>query len=120
LILKLKAAVELSGAKFVLVTLSNAEQVHPELGEELNKQYGLAFDYEQPNRFIEKFAREHSVTLLQLLPAFRKYHLQTGQHLHGFGSAKNGHWNEHGHRLAAEEIYKFLCERRLVPIDESM
>jgi hypothetical protein len=51
------------------------------------------------------------------MPAFRNYHLKTGTFLHGFGPSIAGHWNEHGHRLAAEEIFKFLKDKRLVPMD---
>ena len=115
LILKFRASVEERGTKFVLVTLSNAEQIHPQRAEQLNKQYGLAFDYEQPDRVLEAFARQESITLLQLTPPFRNYHLKTGIYLHGFDSSIAGHWNENGHRLAAEEIFKFLTEKRLVP-----
>jgi hypothetical protein len=118
-ILKFRASAEERGAKFALVTLSNAEQSHPEAAEQLTKQYGLAFDYEQPDRILAEFARQESITLLQLMPAFRSYHLKTGTYLHGFGLSIVGHWNEHGHRLAAEEIFKFLEEERLVPIQGS-
>jgi hypothetical protein len=119
IILKFKASVEERGAKFVLVTLSNAEQSHPEKAEQLTKQYELAFDYEQPDRILAEFAKQQSITLLQLMPAFRSYHLKMGTFLHGFGASIGGHWNEHGHRLAAEEIFKFLVEKRLVPIHGS-
>jgi hypothetical protein len=117
LILKLKSAVEKSGSKFVLVTLTNAEQVHPEQGEEFSKQYGLKFDYDQPNRILGELAKQEVITTLQLMPSFRKYHAETGQYLHGFGSGTIGHWNERGHRLAAKEIHKFLTEKRLIPMD---
>jgi hypothetical protein len=113
---KFKASVQEHGAKFVLVTTCSAEQVHLERAELLNKQYGLIFDYEQPNRIFEEFSRRESITLLQLLPTFREYHLLTGIYLHGFGSSMQGHWNEHGHRLAAKEMYRFLVEKHLVPL----
>ena len=116
LILKLKTAVEERGAKFVLVTLSNSEQVHPQEAEKFNEQFGLAFDYELPNRILEDFARQESITLLQLMPIFRSYHLKTREYLHGFGSSTVGHWNELGHRLAAQELFKFLSKNRLVPM----
>jgi hypothetical protein len=117
LILKLKSAVELNGSKFVLVTLTNAEQVHPEQGEEFSKQYGLTFDFEQPNKILGEFANQHAITTLQLMPSFRNYHVETGQYLHGFGSGTIGHWNERGHSLAAKEIHKFLTAKRLIPMD---
>jgi len=119
LFLKFRASVEERGAKFAVVTNPSAEQVHPERAEQLNKQYGLSFDYEQPDRILAEFARQGSITFLQLMPIFRNFHLKTGTYLHGFGFSTAGHWNEHGHRLAADEIFKFLVEQRLVPIPGS-
>ena len=120
LISKLRTSVEQNGSKFVLVTLTNAEQVHPELAAQFNKEYGVVFDYEQPNRIFGEFARQKGITLLQLMPIFKNYHLKTGQYLHGFGPSIVGHWNEHGHRLAADEIFKFLTGKQLVPINPSI
>jgi hypothetical protein len=118
-LLKLKASVEEREAKFVVVTNPASEQVYPERAEQLSRQYGLAFDYEQPDRILRDFARQQSIAFFQLMPAFRKYHRETRKYLHGFGSSIQGHWNEHGHRLAAEEIYRFLTEKHLVPLDVS-
>lgn len=117
ILLKFKSSVEERSAKFVLVINPGAEQVYPVKAEQLKKQYGLAFDYEQPDRILGEFASRESITLLQLLPSFRDYHLKTRTYMHGFGSRIGGHWNEHGHRLAAEEIYKFLNEKHLVPLN---
>ena len=50
------------------------------------------------------------------MPAFREHHLRTGQYLHGFGGSKGGHWNENGHRLAADTIFEFLREKGIVPL----
>lgn len=97
------------------MTLSNAEQVHPRIGEKLNARYAVVFDYEQPDRMLEEFANQKGITLLKLMPEFREYHLQTGKDLHGFGSTGVEHWNENGHRLAAEEILTFLQHQNLVP-----
>ena len=118
LILKFKDTVEENGAKFVLVTLSNAEQVHPRIREKLNARYPGAFDYERPDRMLEEFAKQKGIIALKLMPEFREYHLQIGKDLHGFGSSGVGHWNEDGHRLAAEEILKFLQQQNLVPSGE--
>jgi hypothetical protein len=115
-ILKFRASVEERGARFVLVTLSNAEQVHPRIGEELKAKYGLDYDYEQPDRILEQFARQEGITSLKLMPVFREHHLKTGSYLHGFSSSQVGHWNENGHRLAAQEIFQFLKDKHLVPV----
>lgn len=114
LFLKFRKSVEENGGRFLLVTLSNGEQVHPEVQQELEERYGLSFDFEQPDRIIEEFAKKHDITHLKLMPTFREYHLRTRNYLHGFGGSGTGHWNENGHRLAAEKIFKFLKENDLI------
>jgi len=116
IILKFKRSVEEQGSRFLLVGLSNAPQVHAELGNKLKNQYKIEFDYEQPDRILEEFARENGVRFLKLMPAFRDYHLKTGLYLHGFGGpSEDGHWNQAGHRLAAEVASQFLKDHQLVP-----
>jgi hypothetical protein len=116
-LLKFAGDVERRGTSFLLVTLSNAEQVHPELQQELAGQYGLPFDFDLPDRRLRAFAAKHGIPCLPLAPAFRAFHQRTGTYLHGFGSTITGHWNEAGHLRAAEEIFSFIRERRLVPLD---
>jgi hypothetical protein len=113
-----KKSVEEHGSRFLLLGLSNAEQVHPEVGSKLQNQYNLDFDYEQPDRILEEFAKENGVLFLKLMPAFRAHHLKTGQFLHGFGASHGGHWNQAGHRLAAELTFQFL-EEHLVSLESN-
>jgi len=115
LILKFKEEVEKDGANFVLVTLSNGEQINSNRQRELNETYSFPLDYEQPDRILGEFAKKNGVSLLQLMPVFRAFYLRTGKNLHGFQSPGIGHWNENGHKLAAEEIFKFLLKEELVP-----
>ena len=115
LIVKFRDTVESHGAKFVLVTLSTPEQVHPDIQQQVNKTYRLPFDYEQPDRILEEFARKEGINFLKLMPVLRDYHLETGRYLHGFFKTGTGHWNEDGHWMAAKEILRFLYEEKLVP-----
>lgn len=117
LLLKFAHEVDRRGTRFVLLTLSNAEQVHSKLQQDLNQKHGLSFDFELPDRRLWKFAEKHGISYFGLMPAFRDYHQRTGISLHGFGSVPAGHWNEAGHQLAAQELFSFLRERRLVPLD---
>jgi hypothetical protein len=116
---KLRQAVEGNGGRFLLVTLSNAPQVDPQVQERLKSEYGLPFDFEQPDRIIEEFAQGEQITYLKLMPVFRDYHLRTGRNLHGFGVVESGHWNESGHLLAAETIFQFLKQKHLVPLGDA-
>lgn len=119
LLRKFRDSVQANGSQFLLVTLSNAAQVHPELQPRLKKEYGLVFDFDQPDRIIGEFARKEHINHLQLMPLFREYHLRTGKYLHGFDSSHGGHWNENGHRLAAEKIFEFLAHQHLVSLDSA-
>lgn len=116
IILNFKRSVEERGGRFLLLGLSNPEQVHPEEGRKLKSQYNVELDYEQPDRILEDLAREHGVAFLKLMPAFREHHLKTREYLHGFGSSHGGHWNQAGHRLAAELTFQFLKEHHMVPL----
>jgi hypothetical protein len=115
-ILKFRDSVEERGARFAIVTLSNAEQVHPDVQKKIKERYPrINFDFEQPDRILDEFSRDNRVMLLKLMPAFLAYHLRSGRYLHGFGTGHGGHWNENGHRLAADEILAFLKDKRLIP-----
>ncbi len=115
----LRRAVEQHGSAFALITLTSAEQVHPHIGRRLRETHGRPFDYDQPGRILKAFAKRTGMTWLQLLPALREHHRITGMYLHGFGDRQTGHWNETGHRLAADEIFAFLNRQVLVPIAAS-
>jgi hypothetical protein len=119
LLRKFKDTVEANGSKFLLVTLSNAEQIHPELQRQIEDQYQVAFDFERPDRIIREFAEKENISHLELMPRFRDFHLRTGKYLHGFDGGKGGHWNEKGHRLAAHEIVEFLKRQQLVRTGQS-
>jgi len=105
IILKFRDSVEEPHAKFVLVTLTTAEQVHPDSQQIAQKSSSIPLDFEKPDRMIEEFARQNGISYLKLLPVFQAYHLKTGKYLHGFGGGHEGHWNENGHCLAAETIF---------------
>ncbi|GJL64150.1 MAG: hypothetical protein NPIRA04_28040 [Nitrospirales bacterium] len=115
-VLKFRDSVRQNGSDFLLVTLSNPEQVQEEIQQDVVQRYDVTFDFEQPDTFLEKLAQRNEITFLKLLPVLKDYYLTTGKPLHGFGSSLGlGHWNEEGHNVAAETIFKFLHERGLVP-----
>jgi lysophospholipase L1-like esterase len=105
---KFKESVEANGSEFLLVTLSNSEQIDPAVQKDITDTYGPGFDFDQPDRIIEQYASAEHIPYLKLMPAFREYRLRTGQHLHGWSTVETGHWNEVGHHLAAEKIFEFI------------
>jgi hypothetical protein len=77
--------------------------------------FGLPVDqtypFEEIHKIVGKISSELSVPLLDLLEVYRDIPLERIQVIVG----KDFHPNEIGHRIAAEEIYRFLAEKDFVP-----
>jgi hypothetical protein len=100
------------GAKFLVVTLSNGIQVYPDpaVREGFQRQLGVP-DLSYPDRRIENLCRHEGMEVLMLAPELRKYADQNHAFLHGFpGDMGYGHWNQLGHRVAADIIAKEICQ----------
>ena len=91
--------------RFAVVLLTSQGQVHADQRQELLQR---GCDPDKPNRELATFCRRAGIPVLDLVPPLLAYHQQTGRYLHGFGESHGGHWNENGHRVAAEEIFNFL------------
>jgi hypothetical protein len=118
LLLTMDKEVRQLGAGFLVVTLSNSEQVNPDLKvrEECLMELGVdALTY--PDDRIEKFCQEHGIAELKLAPLLLAYAESHQTYLHGFPNTQlgRGHWNATGHQVAGELIaQKVLDERRRV------
>jgi len=73
--------------------------------ERLRAKYGVA-DLTYPDRRVVSFARQHGMLGIMLAPEMQALAAATGSHLYGLNA---GHWNELGHRAAAEIIARSLC-----------
>jgi hypothetical protein len=111
---KFNNSVRENGQQFVLITLSNAEQLDPQAQVDLKEEFAIPFDFDQPDRIIEEFATRERIPYLKLMPVFRDYHNRTTTILHGLGRRESGHWNDAGHQLAAETIDAFLRDNALL------
>jgi lysophospholipase L1-like esterase len=89
--------------RFLVVCLTEGVQVHGEQRAIFLKKYpNLDPDYSE-KRF-ETFCQSHGIPFLALSPDMIAYNKTTGRLLHGFGGKGNGHFNQDGHRVAAEAI----------------
>lgn len=119
LLLAMRDDVRAHGAEFRLVTLATRPQVIPdpakraELLRDLNLQ-----DFSYADRRIDSFAAQNAIPVTNLAPALSAYAEAHHVYLNGFNAANlgAGHWNETGHRLAAETIAADLCH---APGDDS-
>ena len=112
LILQMRDEVRQRGATFVVVTLSNAIQVYPDpvVRQNFMKRIGVSTVF-YPNERLKALARREQIDFLDLAEPMQAYAEQNKVFLHGFGSdlGGNAHWNQSGHRLAADLIAQKLC-----------
>jgi hypothetical protein len=111
LIALMRDEVKSRGAKFLVVTLSNGIQVHPDpqTRNAFIKSVG-ATDLFYPDRRIKALCEREGIAVLTLAPALQAYAEQQKVFLHGFDkNIGNGHWNILGHRIAGELIAQRIC-----------
>jgi hypothetical protein len=113
LIRKMRDEVQDHGARFLLMTLSNAIQVNPDPA--LRASYAArigAPDLLLPDRRLATFAKDEGIPVLTLAPILRSWAETHQTCVHGFEEPWicQGHWNEHGHRVAGEQLAARLCE----------
>jgi hypothetical protein len=98
-------------AEFRVVTLSNGIQVRPEADrtERFAKALGIT-DIFLPDKRVAAIGEKYGFPVLMLAPSLQRIAREQRIHMHGFGSnLGGGHWNQNGHRHAAELIAAELC-----------
>ncbi len=103
LINQLNTEVGAEGAKLLVVSLTSPEQVWPRR----NQRPSQIFAKEKQ---LAALLQPLGIDYIALAPTMQQQADQKGLILHGFGTAQGiGHWNENGHRLAAERLAISLC-----------
>ncbi len=112
LIEQMKSEVDSHGATFVVVTLTNGVQVHPDplVRASFAASVGVA-DLGYPDRRIASLADRLDCRSIVLVDHLAPYALDHKVFLHGFENTRlgTGHWNALGHRIAGETIATQLC-----------
>jgi len=94
-----------NGANFILVYLPNYIEVKPELWDGDSEWVS-----EKPSQITKEICSTVGINCLDLLPAFKEYTLASGKDLY------KDHLNSSGHQLAAELIYNFLIENKIIKL----
>lgn len=102
------------GSRLAIVSIGTAEQVEEDLGRALVAG-APGLDLDRPDRRLEAMAARRGVPCLLLAPGLRAAEAGGAGRLYGFGERRGGHWNAHGHRIAAELLERFLVEAGLLP-----
>jgi len=116
LIVQMRDEVSRSGAKFVVVTLSNGPQVLPDANvrERFMNRFGITELFYPDNR-IKSLGSREGIPVITIAPDLQNFAQQNNVFLHGFGAdIGNGHWNVAGNRVAGESIAKKMCEDALL------
>jgi hypothetical protein len=104
-----------NGARFVVVTVPYAIQVHPDrsVREALQARLGVP-DLFYPDRRIAALAASRGLLAVPLAPELQRLAEESGTYFHGFANVGmgRGHWNATGHSAAADIIARRLCEAR--------
>jgi hypothetical protein len=105
--------VERIGAKHVIIIHPDQFQVEEELRRELERTYNLdmnQYDLDLPQRFLLDYCFTKGILCLDLLPTFRARGAAGGLYL-----LRDTHYNKEGNALAAQLIFNFLEEKKLLP-----
>lgn len=113
LIERMQQEVEARGARFLVATLSNSAQVHPDatVRQQVAAQLGVT-DLLYPDHRIRELGVRASIPVLTLAPLLQRYAEERQIFLHGFANSGMGigHWNEQGHAVAGQLIAQRVCE----------
>lgn len=105
--------VKQKGVGFLVTTISNPQEVHPDptFRQQFKEDWGID-SLMYPNKRIENVGKDQGFSVLNLSPEFRTYAENNQVCLHGFDQKLmcDGHWNSEGHRLAGQKIAQRLCE----------
>ncbi len=116
LLVLMRDEVMAKGADFMVVTLSNSPQVHPDPMMRLafEKRLNVAHLF-YPDMRIRELGKREGFAVLNLAPLFQVYAEEHRVFLHGFANSGigTGHWNQEGHRLAGKLIAEKLCSDTL-------
>lgn len=112
LFLAMRDEVQRHGAEFRIVTLATRPQVIPDAAKrgELMRKLKVN-DLNYADKRIRDFGLRENIAVLNLAPALAAYAESHHAYLNGFNSSSfgKGHWNETGHRIAADAIAAELC-----------
>jgi hypothetical protein len=109
-----KQLAERHGAKFLVMLIASTPMVEERWQEALRGYPGaksVTWDFVRPYRAIEKLGEESGFEVINLLQPFQQNFLESGQ---SHAWPHDGHWNERGHRLAAEVVNAHLFQHRVL------
>jgi len=105
ILLQLKDEVERSGASLLVMVIPTMFQVHDDYWTAPGGDQ--AWDLEMPNLMLHRILEKHDIDYVDLLPHFRANAAEDRKQLY---LQNDAHWNESGHRIAADVVAAHLQE----------
>jgi hypothetical protein len=97
------------GADFLVVTLTNGDQVDPDPMRRAAQAKTLGVsDLLYPERRVAALGKREGISVLNLAKPFADYAEKHNMFMHGFKNGV-GHWNSEGHHLAGQLIAETIC-----------
>lgn len=114
LILEYSKRVKKMNGEFILVILPSKLAIDKKAQKAKVVEYSNLtpdfFDWDKPYRILEAFAQQNNISVINLYPVFKKEFQENNKDMY----AEDGHLNDHGHELVAQEIYKKLRELHII------
>ena len=113
-LLNFKKWCEARNVGLVIALFPDQLQVDTQLMKKIIEIYGLApnsIELSFPNQLMSNFLQQNHIHCLDMLPEFQKQGRSTELY-----RINDTHWNEAGNKLAAELIFSFLRQHRMVPV----
>lgn len=109
IIVQMQNEVREKNADFLVVTLTNGDQVNPDPEQRRAAAQSLGVpDLLYPERRMTVLGKREGIPILNLAEPFADYAERNKVYLHGFNNG-GGHWNSQGHHLAGKLIAEKVC-----------
>ena len=113
---EIKKEAQNMGADLVAVLANSPEEVYPGYWDRIENQYprmkGKSWSMEAAHQRMLAALAANDIPALDLRPAFRREFERSGHMLH---FVMDGHWNPEGHKIAAQELARFIAPNGQCP-----
>jgi len=118
IILMMNDEVKNNNSEFIVLTLSNSRQVHPDRNYRDNFKSALKIDdLFYPDKRIKLLGDKNDFQVFNLAETMQKHAEKNNIFLHGFQNSipewkgkGEGHWNLEGHFIASQIVSKNICD----------
>ncbi len=104
---KARDLAESNGAEFVVMNAFSA-QVPGYKPDQLGRDEYPDIDLKKPTLILRDFCEQEDIQFLDLEPPLTSFQMETGERYYWRYDA---HWNENGHRVVAEALFRFVSDR---------